>query len=103
FPSYWNVAVFYLYLAAAPASFNVILLMVLALLVFTPVRFVNLSRIPSHRPLTYLLLTLWTALMLFLLIRLPEHNITLVLVSLFFPIYYLLLSAHFVRKHPSTN
>jgi phosphatidylcholine synthase len=103
FPSYWNVAVFYLYLGGAPASFNEILLMVLALLVFAPVRFVNLSRIPTHRPLTYLLLTLWTTLMLFLLFRLPERFPLLVLISLFFPIYYLTLSSHFVRKHSSEN
>jgi phosphatidylcholine synthase len=103
FPSYWNVAVFYLYLGGAPASFNAILLMALALLVFTPIRFVNLSRIPSHRPPTYFLLALWTLLMLFLLVRLPERFPLLVLISLFFPTYYLFLSVHFVKNHSATK
>ena len=52
FPSYWNIVVFYLYLAAWPPALNAALLLVLALLVFVPIRYVYPSRTPALRTLT---------------------------------------------------
>lgn len=59
FPSYWNVLVFYLYLLQSPPWFNTALVTALALLVFIPLRFLYISRLPRWRLLHFALGALW--------------------------------------------
>ena len=44
FPSYWNIVVVYLYVLQLPQRTNAIILVVLAILVFVPIRYVYPSR-----------------------------------------------------------
>src|SRR5918994_235761 len=44
FPSYWNIVVFYLLVARMPSPVNAAILLVLAALVFVPIRYVYPSR-----------------------------------------------------------
>ena len=44
FPSYWNIVVVYLYVLRLPPRINAMVLVVLAMLVFVPIRYVYPSR-----------------------------------------------------------
>ena len=46
FPSYWNVVMFYLLVAGWSSAVNAAILVVLAVLVFVPIRYVYPSRTP---------------------------------------------------------
>jgi phosphatidylcholine synthase len=92
FPSYWNIVVFYLYLARWSQLFNAGLLLALALLVFVPIRYVYPSRTPVLRPLTVALGITWGILLLLLLWQLPAVSSLLFWMSLIFPLYYVALS-----------
>ena len=49
FPSYWNIVTFYLLIARWPPTVNAAILLVLAVLVFVPIRYVYPSRTPQWR------------------------------------------------------
>jgi phosphatidylcholine synthase len=92
FPSYWNIVALYLFVLQAPLWLNAFLILVLSLLVFVPIRYVYPSRSPYLRSLTNSLGILWGLAILAIIYWLPEPPRGLVLASLFFPVYYILLS-----------
>lgn len=93
FPSYWNILVFYLYLLGTPPAFNTLLVVLLSLLVFVPVRFLYVSRLRRGRTLHFVLGAVWGALCLFSL-TLPDEPLrqTLLYISLGYSIFYTLHS-----------
>jgi phosphatidylcholine synthase len=96
FPSYWNVVAFYLFALGWPPPVNAALVVLLAVAVFVPVRYVYPSRTPVLRPLTVILALLWGAAVLWALVELGRRGAAprgLVLASLAFPLYYVGLSA----------
>lgn len=94
FPSYWNVAVFYLYALRTPPAANAALMVLLAVLVFVPIAYLYPSRNPFLRPLTLALGAVWGALMIVLLLDLPHPPRRLVVASLAYPAYYFALSLY---------
>lgn len=92
FPSYWNIVVFYLYLAAWPVLVNATVLLALALLVFVPVRYVYPSRTPVLRSLTIGLGIVWGVLLVIMLWLMPDIPAIVFWMSLLFPLYYAALS-----------
>ena len=92
FPSYWNVVVFYLYLARFSETVNAIILVLLTALVFVPIRYVYPSRTPILSPVTIALGIAWGVMMLVLLAQAPDVSRTLFWASLIFPVYYMTLS-----------
>ncbi|MGH9257964.1 MAG: CDP-alcohol phosphatidyltransferase family protein [Vicinamibacterales bacterium] len=92
FPSYWNIAVFYLYVAGWSPELNLVVLLVLSALVFVPIRYVYPSRTPVFRRLTVVLGTLWGVLMVVMLWQMPNVSRSIVWASFLFPAYYVLLS-----------
>ena len=92
FPSYWNVVVFYLYLAGWTPEANAAILLVLAGLVFVPIRYVYPSRTPAWRAPTIALGVLWGLLMMAMLWQMPEISRPIFWASLVFPVYYVALS-----------
>jgi phosphatidylcholine synthase len=92
FPSYWNVVAFYLYLFSASPAIGGTITLTLAVLVFAPLRFLYPSRTPTLRPLTLGLGLVWSVLAIILVASLPERRTTLAAISLFYPLYYTLLS-----------
>ncbi|NOT24950.1 MAG: CDP-diacylglycerol O-phosphatidyltransferase [Acidobacteria bacterium] len=92
FPSYWNVVVFYLYVARWTPVTNAVILLVLAVMVFVPLRYVYPSRTPTWRITTLGLGVVWAVLMCVLLWQVPNVSRSLFWVSMAFPVYYLLLS-----------
>ena len=98
FPSYWNIAVLYLFVFGLPALYNAIALLVLAALVFVRIAYVYPSRTVAWRHVTVTLCALWGVLMLVLILRLPYPPRVLAWLSLLFPIYYVALSVALHRQ-----
>jgi phosphatidylcholine synthase len=92
FPSYWNIVVFYLFVAGWSPLVNAAILIVLTALVFVPIRYIYPSRTPVLRPVTVVLGTLWAVAMLVLLWQAPPVSRPLFWGSLVFPAYYAVLS-----------
>ena len=92
FPSYWNVVAFYLFAGGLPPLANAAILLVLAVLVFVPIRYLYPSRGAGFARLTNALGLLWGLALLAAIWQLPAVSPPLVLASLAFPAYYLLLS-----------
>jgi phosphatidylcholine synthase len=101
FPSYWNIVVFYLFVAGFPPTINAAILLLLALLVFVPIKYVYPSRTPVLQPLTIALGCVWGVLMLVMLWEFPAVSRTVFWASLGFPAYYAALSLVLnVRRRP---
>ena len=100
FPSYWNIVALYVHAARTPPLFNAGLLLVLVALVFVRIGYVYPSRTPVLQRTTVLLGGIWAIMMLVVLYMLPDVPRTLLIISLFFPIYYTMLSfwLHFRRR-----
>ena len=92
FPSYWNVAVFYLFLMQGTPQVNTMVLLGLAVLVFVPIRYLYPVRTPRWRALTLTLAIAWGVAMFAMLWQLPAVSRLLLWGSLVFPVYYVILS-----------
>lgn len=93
FPSYWNAVVFYLFLLDLPAWFNTIFVVGLALLVFTSVRFLYVSRLKEGRTLHFALGSAWgVACLAALAVPDGAWRTGLLLASLAYVAYYALHS-----------
>jgi len=92
FPSYWNIVVLYLYVFDTSPSFNAVLLLVLSALVFVRVKYVYPSRTPTLRGLTVTLGSAWALAVALLIWMLPSPPRWLAILSLGFPVYYIVLS-----------
>ncbi len=88
FPSYWNVVALYLYAFRFGPFVNAAVLLVLSALVFVRIGYIYPSRTPGLRALTLPLSILWAAVLLVIVLSLPEVSRTLLFASLLFPIYY---------------
>ena len=92
FPSYWNIVVFYMFVAQLSPLVNAAILLVLAALVFVPIRYVYPSRTPVLQPVTLTLGVIWAVLMIVMLSQFPAVSRLVFWASLVFPAYYLVVS-----------
>ena len=92
FPSYWNIVALYLYAARLPPAVNAGILLVLCALVFVRIGYVYPTRTPVLRGLTIALCAVWGAMVLLMILMLPDVPGVLLIVSLCFPVYYFVLS-----------
>jgi phosphatidylcholine synthase len=92
FPSYWNIVVFYLYALGWPLAVNAAVMVILSIAVFVPIRYVYPSRTPTLRGLTVGLGLVWGAVVLWVLAHLDSAPRALLVGSLLFPAYYVVLS-----------
>lgn len=92
FPSYWNIAALYLFVARLPPAVNAAILLALAGLVFVRIGYIYPTRTQAFRPLTMTLTALWAVAILAIILSLPRPEPVLVGASLLFPIYYTVLS-----------
>jgi phosphatidylcholine synthase len=101
FPSYWNIVAVYLIALPPPPWVAAAMLLVLAVLVFVPIRYVYPSRTVFLRPLTLGLGAIWTVAFVAIIVQLPTPPPTLVWSSLAYPAYYLALSLWLTARRPS--
>ena len=92
FPSYWNVVAVYLFAAHTPPLFNAAVLMVLVVLVFVRIGYVYPSRTPVLRGATTALGGVWALMVLAIIWMMPDVPPLLILASMYFPVYYTVLS-----------
>ena len=92
FPSYWNIVVVYLYVLQLSQLTNAIILAVLAILVFVPIRYVYPSRTMALKWPTLVLGTMWAVVFTWIIWRLPASDGRWIMLSLVFPAYYVALS-----------
>jgi phosphatidylcholine synthase len=92
FPSYWNIAVIYLYIAQLAPLANAIILASLAVLVFVPIRYIYPSRTKTLKVPTLVLATMWGVLSTWMIWRLPAVDGPWTMLFLIFPAYYFALS-----------
>ena len=105
FPSYWNIVALYLHAADGSDVFNAVVLLALVILVFVRIGYVYPSRTPVLRGLTNALGVIWGVMMLAVVWLLPSVPRSLLILSLFFPVYYTVLSVwlHSQRANRSFN
>lgn len=100
FPSYWNIAVFYLFFWQLNDVTNVIILMTLAALSFVPIKYVYPSRLdyltdsPWLRRGMVLITVFWGAATTGLLWIYPQTNHFLVAVSVGYMLFYIGISLY---------
>ncbi len=92
FPSYWNIVAFYLHAGQTPLWLNGTLICILSLFVFIPIRYIYPTRTVPFHQLTNLLGGLWVGVLLVLLWQFPAPSPWLVFLSLYYPLYYTVLS-----------
>jgi phosphatidylcholine synthase len=92
FPSYWNIVALYLFAARVSPDVNALVLFVLSGLVFVRTGYVYPSRTPVLRSVTTILGIIWAVLVLAMIHAIPDVPRPLLIGSLFFPVYYFVLS-----------
>lgn len=100
FPSYWNLVALYLFCFQWPVWVNTTLLLILAGLVFAPIRFIYPSKTKPFKVPTVLLGLVWAVQTVALVVcpdSLPDWWLPS---SLFYPVYYVSLSIY-LHKRPS--
>lgn len=92
FPSYWNIVALYLLVLGLSPVLNAVILLILSALVFVRIGYIYPTRTTTARTLTLALGLLWGLMMLTLVLQLPTPQRWVAWVSLFFPMYYTVLS-----------
>jgi phosphatidylcholine synthase len=92
FPSYWNLVALYMFLLGLRQEVNAAILLIFAVLVFVPLRYVYPSRTVTLSGVTNVFGAVWAILTVWLVWRLPASDGPWVWLSLSFPVYYFVLS-----------
>ena len=98
FPSYWNIVVFYLFFWQMSAWMNLMVVLLLAILSFVPIKYVYPSRLDYLSNNRYLRLSMaiatifWGLATAGLLWLYPQSNHFLVLLSLGYTVMYIVIS-----------
>jgi phosphatidylcholine synthase len=92
FPSYWNIVAVYLFAAQLGPAINAAVLLALSALVFLRIGYVYPSRTPVWRELTIALTVVWAAMLVAVILAIPRVPMRLLIASLVFPVYYMVLS-----------
>jgi phosphatidylcholine synthase len=92
FPSYWIIVVAYLYILQLRPLANAIILVILAVLVFVPIRYIYPSRTRTLQTPTLILGGSWAAIFTWMIFRLPDTSGPWTMLSLVFPTWYVGLS-----------
>jgi phosphatidylcholine synthase len=103
FPSYWNVVAAYLAALQWPLAVNAWVILVLAALVFVPVRYVYPSRTTTLRGATVALGAVWSVQMVALIWQLPQPSRPLLWSTWLFPAYYVVLSLWLTARRGATG
>lgn len=97
FPSYWNIVVLYIFLLELPKTANFIIILVLAILVFVPIKYLYPSRVTHWKTINWILVLIWSILIIFSLYNYPSHKVYTYL-SLVYVVYYFIYSFYWSIK-----
>lgn len=96
-PSYWNIVALYIVAWRWSQATTTVLLLVLAALVFVPIKYVYPSRTPTLMAPTITLGAIWAVQMLLTIWWLPDVPSWLLWTGLIYPAYYTALSLRLNR------
>ena len=88
FPSYWNVVAFYVIVLDLSDLVTGVTIVVFAVLVFVPIRYLYPSRTRALQGLTLTLTLIWLITYAVLVVQLPDPNPVVTAVSLAYIAYY---------------
>ena len=86
-----------------PPSINGVILAALCALVFVRIGYIYPSRTPTLRGLTVALGAIWAVMMIVVIVLLPDVPRLLLTTSLFFPVYYTILSLVLWQRRDRTG
>lgn len=92
FPNYWNLVAFYLFCLGAGAVFNVAVLLIFAVMVFTPLKFIYPNKTVPLRPVTLTLGIIWAFVTVAAVLMIPTVNPIMLWTGLSFIAYYFIAS-----------
>ena len=92
FPSYWNVVAFYVIVLDTSTVVTAVTLVVFAVLVFVPIRYLYPSRMERLQGVTLTFTLVWLIAYAVLVVQLPDPNPWVVAASLAYIAYYVGLS-----------
>lgn len=98
FPSYWNFLVFYFWLFEFDPMLSSAILILCSALIFAPLKFIYPSRTKTMQKTTLLLSVPYFFMIITMLWQLQETPLWLTIASLYYPLYYFILSAIITRK-----
>ena len=94
FPSYWNFAVFYLFFLKWNPWINFAILFFLCFFVFVPIKYAYPSLMKHYKLPTIILTLTWFVMLIVILIQYPDQQYWLVLTSLLYVVYYVVISLY---------
>jgi phosphatidylcholine synthase len=100
FPSYWNIAIFYLFFWQMHPGINLSILLILAVLSFVPIKYIYPSRLDGLAETSFPKLMMLLATILFgaatagLMWIYPNSNSILVLISMLYMVLYVSISLY---------
>ncbi|MFP5371913.1 MAG: CDP-alcohol phosphatidyltransferase family protein [Actinomycetes bacterium] len=103
FPSYWNVVAFYAIVLDLDPGTVAAIVVVCAVLVFVPVRYLYPSRMTTLQAPTLAFTAVWGITYVVLLLQAPEPNPWVVALSLSYLVYYVALSCWFTLCNRSAE
>ena len=92
FPSYWNVVAFYLYVLGPPVWLSLSVIVACSVLTFVPMRYLYLTRGGPFAKVMLITGAVWAALTAVIVLPPAGERGTLALISLVYPVLYLVLS-----------
>ncbi len=98
FPSYWNIAAFYVVLLDLQPVAVAVVLLVCAVLVFVPIGYVYPSRTATLKTPTLVLTCLWLLSYAVLLTQFPDPSVVWLAISLAYVVYYVALSLYLTTR-----
>jgi phosphatidylcholine synthase len=98
FPSYWNVVAFYAVVLDLAPAVTAAVLVICAILVFVPIKYIYPSRTKVLRALNLTLAAFWLALYSVILTDLPHPSMLAVGLSLAYIAYYLFASIYLTLR-----
>lgn len=98
FPSYWNIAAFYVVVLDLAPGVVAVLLLVCAVLVFVPIGYVYPSRTTTLQAPTLALTALWLVSYAVLLAQYPDPSPVWLAISLAYVVYYVALSLYLTAR-----
>ena len=100
FPSYWNLVGLYLFCLGFPTAINELVVVLLGILVFVPIKFIYPNRTAPMRPVTLALGVIWAIVTAAMLPAVPSPSPFLLYSSLAFIVYYFVMSLA-LYAHPA--
>ncbi len=98
FPSYWNIAAFYIVVLDLGPTAVAVVLLVCAVLVFVPIGYVYPSRTTTLQTPTLVLTCVWLVSYAVLLTQVPDPSPVWLAISVAYVVYYVALSLYLTAR-----